>query len=435
MSALEFIAILSFEDILFLISLQISIFVFLYRIVSTRQASIIDPFSLTLIFVSSGGSTVVFLLLNGLCSVRLFFVFLLTSAAFFVGYVFAAPPRRNFQLVPYQRLRDYAAFQLMGLSATILVLVNIIANFSIFGFGIEHENRLEIYVDSAGFGILQRCVDALMPVSIFFLTYVIARNSYKRAILALLVFVLFLIFTVLNGSKSGLISIFLVVVVTLGWLHRHWDRRIPLVSGKAAGTVLCTSLVFALLVLSFQADSFDDYERFFGGLAILFYRVVLAADIYVLGFPNDAIDHIAQASNPLVVLFSDFLSTSRLVSLDIVPIGTQLYNFASPIIELNAGGPNAHLGIYSYYLFGEFISPLFCLIVGMTLGVIRKYYNERNISLLNGACVTAIMLNTMDVLLDPGYIMFRITNLLIFLLPLYFICKTVAIRSKASSVS
>lgn len=428
MPAVEFISLLESWDVTWLVALQILVFLLLYRAVGSRQSSLVDPFTIPLYFSASAWSTVVFLYMHDLCSARLFFTFVLTGIAFVAGYRQIAPvvPREARPVEPLrqQAPRDQRAFNQMGITVTSVLLATMVVNIALFGLGIQYENRLEIYTESAGLGVLKRISDALLPVTVFFLAYRLTQPSRLGRVLAFLVFVVIGAYTVLDGSKSGLIAIFLIVAAALRWLHSNIDSRVYVVSNRAAGITLALALALAALVVTFQLDAFDDYEKFLSGVGVLFYRVVLAADIYVLGFPGDSIDRITQASMPVVILFSDLLSTMRLASLDVVPIGTELYNYVTPVFELNAGGPNAHLGIYSYYLFGEVLGVIFCWLLGLAIGWVRKLYSYRSTSLVHGACATALMVNTAYVLVDPGYMMHRLTNMLIFLLPLYFLYRS-----------
>lgn len=411
MPVIEFINALDFWAITRLIIFQLFVFFFLYRVTKTRQPGPIDPFTIALFFCASGWSIVLELYINDLCATHLMITFLAANISFLIGYLLIAP--KIDKIRPAPRLVKDKRLAWYGLIVLVIYLAIAILNITLFGFGISHENRLDIYTESNGFGLLKRFLDAFMPGTVFYLVYQINfRKGFIKA-LAIMVLGFISINTILDGSKSGLVTIFLAFSMSMHWLRmsnllptNYVPRRVWLWA--------LLSMIIAIAVLGIQIGVADDLSRAIDTLYILFFRVLVAGDIFILGFPYNKIDNLLPNQNPIIVLFSDFLSTTRLWSGVITPLGTELVRSVNPDISIISGGPNSHLSIYGYYLFGPFGGTLFAFMAGILFGTVRAGFAKSiGNDLVAGSLMITLLLNTANVLIDPSYTLHRITNIML----------------------
>lgn len=421
MSAIEFMDSLSFAHVMALALLQAAAFFMLYGVAKNRQPGFLDPFTLTIFFSASAWSTVLFLYFTDRCSARLLMSFLLTNVAFFVAYLAAAPRYSRFGggLPVVGGPQTTLKFKIFGLIVCSLYFSFMAYNLAVFGFGIQHEARLEIYTNSQGLGILKRGMDALMPAAIFVLVRHALREHHFVKICSYILLLLIFANTVLDGSKSGIVQFALVCVVSVAWF-RKWGY-LPRVGQFSFVKFVIFAVVAVLVagaVLAIQMDAYKNFESLRVVGSILLFRLLVAGDIFILAYPNEIIDKIALAYHPLVILFNDPISVFRLMKIEVVPLGNQLYNYFLTDRLVESGGPNSHLAIYSYYLFGDFGGPIFSGIFGLLYGAIRRgVWIAKGGRLVAGAVYVTLLSNASAILIDPSYSVIRLTNILIFLIP------------------
>lgn len=422
MSAIEFMGSLSFSHVMVLALLQAAAFFMLYGVVKNRQPGFLDPFTLTIFFSASAWSTVLFLYFTDRCSERLLASFLLTNATFFIAYLAAAPRYSRFggRVLFEGGAQPTLKFKVFGLIICALYFSFMAYNIAVFGFGIQHEARLEIYTNSQGLGILKRGMDALMPAAVFVLMQYALREHHFVKICSYILLLLIFANTVLDGSKSGIVQFALVCVVSVAWF-RKWGYlpRTGQFSFVKFLIFAVVAVLFAGVVLAIQMDAYKSFESIRVVGSILLFRLLVAGDIFILAYPNEVIDKIALAYHPLVILFNDPISVFRLMKIEVVPLGNQLYNYFLTDRLVESGGPNSHLAVYSYYLFGDFGAPIFSGIFGLLYGAIRRgVWVAKGGRLVAGAVYVTLLANASAILIDPSYSVIRLTNILIFLIPL-----------------
>lgn len=430
MTATEFILTLTFWSIVRLTLVQVIVFFAIYRLVRKRQTSIFDPFSLALFFFASGWGIVFELILMQQVSARLIIVFITTNIAFLIGYLVFAPTLS----ITHKIRTGSQNFTRFGLLATSVYLLATTINIWLFGFGISHESRLAIYSDSGGFGILKRVLDAYMPACIFFLTYIAGTQKGLKKAGAVALLVTVTINTILDGSKSGLVAIFFAYTISQHWLRASNLLIAPKNARTNFAGWLLGAFFIALLVLGFQLRIHEDMSRATDLFAVLFFRLAVAGDIFILGFPRELIDQVPSPYNPFLVLFSDLLSTLRIWSGNIVPLGTELLYYSAPELGEVSGGPNSHISIYVYRLFGELGGLLAAFIFGSLYGLIRMLYAKSvgNDPVIAAMAIT-LVLNCANVPIDPSYTMHRLTNILLLLTPLVLIFFRLKVRNHENS--
>lgn len=427
MLAWEFIDSLSTLDVVSLVLLQALFFMGSYFLVKNRQPGALDPFTLTLFFAASSWSTVIFLYVTGKCSTRLFVSFLLTNMAFMVAYLIVAPRYRKISDWPVNSLKNgcLGKFHLLGFILCLVYFSCMLVNISIFGFGIEHETRLDIYTNSQGLGFLKRVLDSLMPAVIFYLIVKTHDSSFLVRCMAYLFMGISFANNILDGSKSGIVQVAFACFVSYAWLRRWgYIKGSSPVSWLRLTVLMGGAVVLAGLVLAYQMQTAVDLDALKVVGAILSFRLLIAGDVFLLGYPNEVIDKISLAYHPLVILLYDPLSTLRLIKVDVVPLGNQLYNYFLTDRVLEAGGPNSHLSIYSYYLFGDFGGPVLAGLFGVLYGLIRRGVGiAKGGRLVAGTLYVALLCNGSSILIDPSYSIHRMTNIAIFLVPFVFVCS------------
>jgi hypothetical protein len=426
MLAWEFIDSLSTLDVASIVALQAFFFLLLYLLVRSRQWGFLDPFTLTLFFAASSWSTVIFLYATGKCSTRLFVSFLLTNIVFMAAYWIVSPKYRKTNAPSLRSLSSggLGKLNLLGAALCSIYFSCMLANIAIFGFGIEHETRLDIYTTSQGLGFLKRGLDSLMPAVIFLI--VKTRDTSLLVRLGAYLF-MGISFTnnILDGSKSGIVQVAFACFVSYAWLRR-WGylKSAAPVSWIKLGALIGGAVVMAGLVLAYQLEAAADLDALKVVGSILSFRLLIAGDVFLLGYPNEVIDKISLAYHPLTILLYDPLSTLRLIKVDVVPLGNQLYNYFLTDRVLEAGGPNSHLSIYTYYLFGDIGAPILAGLFGVLYGLIRRgVWIAKGRRLVAGALYVALLCNGSSILIDPSYSIHRMTNIAVFLVPFVFACS------------
>jgi len=418
MTSTEFIFNLNTWALLRIPATQVLMFLLMYKLVKKRQPGLIDPFTLALFFFASGWAVVLELFLMKQCSPRLLITFIATNFAFLIGYLSIAPILTQFNSRP-SSLKNFNHF---GHAALAVYLFTATVNVALFGFGITHDNRLDIYSESSGLGILKRVLDAYMPVAVFFLTYLSSSRTGIKRVLPILALCLIATNTALDGSKSGLVAIFFAYTISTHWLQKSnliYASREPT---SSRWLWIAASFSIAFIVLGLQLGLRDDLSRVGDVIAVLFFRLTIAGDIFILGFPQEIIDKVPSPHNPMLVLFSDLLSTLRIWSGNIVPLGTELVAYVNPQLEGISGGPNSHISIYTYRLFGEIGGTFVSFLLGCWLGLIRKLYAKYiGNDPVMASLIIALLLNCSNMPIDPSYTMHRLTNIILLLTPLVLI--------------
>jgi len=413
---IEFLANLTGWAVARIVILQILVFWLLFRLIKDRQDGLVDPFSLAIFFFASGWATVFELFLGGNCGMNFLLEFLAANSAFIFGYLLIAPKIASAQSSGV--FLHNKKFPVYGLLVVFFYIATSVVNIGAFGFGVFHENRLDIYRESGGLGVIKRFLDAYMPAAVFVLVYHrTIRGTHRKKLISAVVLGLIGVNTILDGSKSGLVSVFFAYYMSVLWF------RMSGIASESFGVrrvwlwVLFAAII-AFFVLGAQLDIADDLSRVGDVMGILFFRLFVAGDVFVLGFPYGAIDAIPLSGNPLIVLFSDFLSTLRLWSAEVVPLGTLLTIYLTPDLVELSGGPNSHVSIYSYYLFGYFGGVILAFIFGAFIGFVRAGFLK---SCCNdpvaGSVMVALLLNTANMPIDPAYTMHRLTNIALLLAP------------------
>lgn len=421
----DFVDTLTKTDIASLAALQVFFFVASYAVVKNRQWGFLDPFTLTLFFGASSWSIVTFLFTTGRCPPHLFVTFLLTNICFFFAYLMVAPKYSNASNVRPRDLQDAQTgkFMWLGASLSFMYLIFLGTNLWTFGFGISHETRLTIYAESQGLGFLKRVLDSLMPAVIFFLVTQTKTGPLRKRIFVYLPMTIIAGNSILDGSKSGIVQVALAVFVSYGWL-RHW-KYLPAPTSQSwlrLALLMLVALALAATVLWHQIGADLDWPAVETVGSILAFRLLLAGDVFLLGYPNAAVDMVPLTHHPLLILLHDPLSTLRVLRSDVTPLGNQLYNMALIGRELDAGGPNSHLSIYAYYLFGIVGGPILALLFGGLYGLIRRgILLARGGRLVAGTLYVSLLCNGSAILTDPSYSIHRLTNIALILAPIVLV--------------
>ena len=420
----QFISSLTSIDVATIIFFQFLSFLMIFSLIKRKQVNVIDPLTLNIFLCSSSFSVVGFIYINLGFSNFILFSFIASNIAYFSAYYFFAINKNN--LLKTRKyiyaVSNWKLFERICLHTAILYIIFNILSIYIFGFGLSHDNRQTIYLNSGGLGIIKRVIDATFIPTVLYFTYIFSKNKVNSKRLALLGFSIILIFASLDGSKSGLLYFFITFIMCNQFLKTYGVKTNIIISKFTVLIILSFSVLLAVLVLSIQYNIFNEPERFFDVFSVLLYRIILATDIYVNGFPGDLIDSIKLNTNPFLILFKDVLSFFRFNLGKIEPLGNILANRVGSGPWIDVGGPNAGHSIYGYYLFGTIGAVLFSFIFGIFTGLVRTKLNfAHHHTPVCSLLYFVLFFQLVIFILDPSFMMSRLTNFTFIFLPIYFL--------------
>ncbi len=329
--------------------------------------------------------------------------------------------------MPAPRHADVRSEERPGFAISVFVaagamhVATTLATWSIAGIPLFRTSRLGAFVDSGGFGVLERLVDSSGAIALFACAYLVFGNARVRSRLIYYAFLAwYLASIVLSGSKSALL-IFGQVVFAVAFLYTDLPRqKDSFWGGRYGKQLVVAATLFALLVLFVQPDT-----DLLSALQALAFRLLSFGDIYIYAYPNDAVESLT-GSNPLVGLFGGVLSTFRLfpVSDLYVHAGYQFTLLTFPDIDY-VTGPNPRHPVIGYHYFGAF-AFLFSFVLGvLTSSLQRALYAARRRRTFLGALLAYLAYAALvDISVDFDYALSKIANAVIALmliLPIAFL--------------
>lgn len=341
-----------------------------YFVFKRYYISVLDPFTYATFFSAMAVVVPLFLFFVGQIPLNLFFSFLATQFAFFIGFLLIKPIRIHKKIkatssgMSAQEIR-FAKWLFIIIGLTDIALQ--IFSYKLVGIPLLADSRLGIYGESGGVNnILKRAIDVIFQcyvfLTIFFVYY--KNKSMGLKFYTWLSIGAVLVFSVLSGSKGALITfgnaIFIYALYSLRW----GDNSLFYTFKKIIYKFGIFAVLAAIIVIMV---SHKDTNPFL----FLLFRIGQSGDVYYMAYPNAIIDKI-PTMNWFVALFASPLSLLGIIPRSIVPkpMGFFLMEFHNPGVEFT--GPNPRMNIFSYVYFGIVYSPIYCFIIGIITSFFRN---------------------------------------------------------------
>ncbi len=387
---------------LYILSLLVSIAIY-YPIIKRTVLSIIDPMFYALSSCCLANSAAIFLFLINEMSAGFFLHLICSEICFWMGYFFIKNRRVYFS--DYQLDDKNIARSLFYIFLSLMILGNIITYYLI-GIPLLMSSRLEVYSSGGGIGALSYITN----FSTFYCCiYVFIFISNKKYFIAIFSLISILIFSILSGSKSGiLVLLYSYFFYRFFYLKQKFNTKqiikyIPLI------------VAFPIIILLMKYDG--DFLKSTIGLA---QRIVAYGDCYWFAYPNNVIENV-HIESPFKYLFSPFLGPLRIIDYSEVDknLGLQLislvYDYES------SWGPNSRLSVLNWCLF-KWYGLIMCLLLGVFVG----YFTTRIINILPHSIISVIIYGfiytkIMTVITDPIYGLSHIIPIIMFLFIIWFI--------------
>lgn len=301
---------------------------------------------------------------------------------------------------------------LMTRRALLLSGILVVAYLAAVGSPFNVESRFEA---NRGIGFLARLLDPLRLI-IAGLLFVAGRNKSWAWRGGATVYIVVL--AIASGAKSALIE-----CAYAAWLSSQLSAprdpgrparfSIGKYVGYASAAALCVGFVIFLLSFNKQAQDAAASNRtsYIEGapLAVELFalRVIGNGDMYYSGLPADVFFDQVRVDNPIAQLFGAILGDSVMQSVFSYPlanteVGRQLWlywNPGDPIIR----GPTSHFDLVAYAYFGPVAGALFCVSLGVGLGVLRRCATRsRELPPWKAALIATFYLRALVSLLSPS---------------------------------
>jgi len=291
----------------------------------------------------------------------------------------------------------------------LLILVLVVA---FVGVGMFAEtNRFE---QNRGFGPLVRVADALRLFVVAYVSLMVVKRYRRKnrftldtVALSILLILLIVIGSVVNGAKFALLEAIYAVVVASAIFTSKPRFRLWL-----ALSVFASALAFAMLVLSANlnndASTKGAEATYMEGNSLVVERLVLRilanADKYYFSLPNHVIDKL-KTDNVVVAFVTPFVGIGKMSSLvgyDVseYSIGRQTLMYFYPDNDV-AGGPTSHFDLFAYKYFGWFGGPLFVLAISFLLSSIMFLTKCGQGKVFYSSLAAALWLRSQAVILEP----------------------------------
>ncbi len=427
-----------FSQISFFSTLLIIISLCYYFLFRKYIYAFFDPILLFLISLSFGTTGIVFMYSMEFISDYFFIHYMVTQFLFIIGFISFKPIGKKRQYSNLTLTENAAQTTYLYIYTSILFVILQVIIYGIDGIPLFMESRLEALRGGFGAGLLGRILEVSKTVAIFVLVHRYNKLKQPKGIARIydVLFISFLIATsVLSGAKSTFIElVFIAFYYILFFEHKIGTNVYLIRLRKLQYTLVCSAFIAAVFV------SFFELNQVFGKAARdpllhIFIRFIQSGDAFMLAYVDNALSHMEYA-NPLIVMFSDFLGSFRLMSWDELPqsLGYQLYsyNLNSDVIK----GPNPVLNVFSLFYFGYAGSMIYSLLIGVLCGFIRnKVINYIPPSLTGGLMFMLVVLPSLGLYGDVTLTLAFYNNIAISFLVVIAIPYVLssAVKSKANA--
>lgn len=326
--------------------------------------SILDPLFTALIFALFANTIPVYLYVEDLISTENLIYFLISEFLFW-GFFSINLNKREKLRYNVKFIYDKKCLHLIYKIFILLILSFFIIQIYTIGFAIFKEDRLSLFADSGGLGIISHLQPVINAYLIFYSYYLIDQSikSRKKILIPYLVLLFIATNQILSGARSSVL-IFLYLYFFYIWFYK---KNKP--SKKITKWICIFAVAGGLYIFSFNPMG----NGFQGSLLSLLFRVIASGDIYWNVYPNETYTQIHPAPW-LIDLLSNVLYPLRILDYgdSIPPIGTQAVYINNPEKYGAVLGANSRPTIWGYIMFG-WPGILFSVIWGWILSSIMKW--------------------------------------------------------------
>ncbi|WP_156875233.1 O-antigen polymerase [Thermodesulfovibrio thiophilus] len=321
--------------------------------------SLFDPLLFFLIFSSAGYSVVFILFFSG--DIKLYYVvhFLLTQAFLIFGFLLFKPVNLKKIRKPehFFYLRISKRVKVIYLLSSFFYLISHLLLYTFKGIPLFMPSRLDATV--GGFGFIASISSTTSVIILSYLSYKFLLG-FKFKIFDYLIFFLFIIFSILSGSKSVFIS-----AIFVGFYVAYFisvKLSIPTIMqkfNKASFKIFLLAFITLIILTILLTDEHP--------LIRIVFRIIMTGDIYMMSYVDDNINLIEGNFFNLVLPYRlvDILGLEH-----VRVIGNQLVEIVYGI-EQNTG-PNARHNVLGYVAFGYFGAIIFSFLLGTLIGFLRN---------------------------------------------------------------
>lgn len=363
-------------------------FIFIIRKV---YLSIIDPLIHTIIFAILANVIPVFLYFIGSIESRYFFYFVLAESLFWWGFLTGRKLPCIKHIFSFKH-EEYISIYIYIVFFVILFVMTIFT-YVVFGIPMLMENRMAVFINSGGFGVIARLSPFITTYCVFYSYYILSnKKNIFLYIFSIIVLLSIMLFSIFSGSRSS----FLIFAFSYFGYCYYYNKKIP--KKKISRNIIIFAIIGAFYMFSFSAIGYG----WLGALTSFIVRIVANGDVYWSAYPNGIIENV-KASPWYIELFSGFIFPLRLADISNYPaaIGQQLTWLNNPMLSGVAIGANARPPIMGYVLFGWF-GLIFSYILGMLISWFIKVVKSLFPSGILGAIIAFhIYMQLLGLVTDP----------------------------------
>lgn len=346
----------------------------IYIFIANRLASSwMNPLKFNILTAGIGVGVAIFLFYTGYASCNTFIYILVSSFLFWAVFIIMYSNKQRIVSINIKRERFFAD----RLFWILYILYISLTLFSYKQFGVpifNDDSRLAVYVNSGGFGIIQRLQSVMNTYSIFYLLCLYYDHRCTRLKLLLLLFPLVII-GVLSGSRSS----FLVFIFAYWGIKTFYFGDEPKLAKYKS--LLIPFVAISVITFFMQSGNFT--------LAITSFveRVIACGDLYWQALPDESWKSV-EVKEPIRFVFMGLLGPLRILDASQmeVPIGYQLTDLTYPGLN-KMTGPVALFPVGSLIFFG-YVGGLFFTLIQAFLAALayRLIYVKSNSVIICAVC-------------------------------------------------
>lgn len=379
----------SFEYINYLINnmdlyiLSCVIVIILYFIVYKKYViGILDPLFISIVLSGIGFSTVIFLFLIKEIKIEYFIHYILTQTAYLTGFLFFKPINLRTNL-PKKKIKEENRGYCFFVMASSIIIIFQMVIFYFNGFPILHESRLNFLNGNIVFNFLERIKEMFTPGIILLSYFFMNSNKKNRKNYSKLIIVIFVLFTILYGSKSAFFVFLQFYFLYAIFMKRNGDETFIKKLNKNFFKLLFLAVLIALLVIVISEKSSNP-------LFFLSYRFIVAGDIYYMSYPNEIIEKFVSDKSFIINLFASPLRMLGLISESDVPT-----SLGFDIMRYHEGyeifkGPNPRHNVFGYVYIGFYGAIIFSFI----LGLLTSFFRNKVFNLMSYSPISLVIYST-----------------------------------------
>lgn len=427
----QFFIILSQNVYIFTILLipTVTVGIILYR---KYIYSLIDPLFYHIITSFSGFTIVFFLYFLHYIESKYLYSFLLTEAAFIVGFFTIKPIKKPAKCQIIDKLEE-------SMLLTDRIKVLFLISFFLFIFstlfiyyvrGVPLLERLAGHAAfQGGLGIFARINLITSWIILLYLCIKIFVIK-KLTILDKLCILITILFMSLSGSKASFVSFLFAYFFVYIFLWR-FNTTIR-ISKKAISAVILLLILTGTIIASYLYST-NITEGFYK----LFMRIVLTGDIYFFSYPNGVIDSInIENGNIFSALFGGTLAGMKIIPWEEVPdlVGHTVAGYVYGAYDLPFS-PNSRHNVFGYYYLGFWGSVIFSFLLGIITSFIRNYLYYKVRKNIEGLFIySTLSISCLSFESDPPYAIFKITSFIFIFIPIFLFSIVISEALKQSKI-